>query len=63
MSGCDLLHHKLSQRCDALVRAVLPQPVCHKILKNQRIFPQPQCDANEVPGVLNGTTDDFIPVL
>lgn len=40
MSRSDLVHHKLCQRCDALVGAVLPQPISHEILKVQGLLPQ-----------------------
>ena len=63
MSRGDLLHHKLGQRGDALVRAVFPQPVCHEILKGQSFLPQTKSDANKVSCVFYGAADYFVSVL
>lgn len=63
MARGDLLHHELCQGGDALVRAVLPKSVRHKVLEGQRVLTQPQSDADEVTRVLNGAFDDLIPML
>lgn len=63
MSWGDFLHHKLSQRGDAFVRAVLAQAVAGKALKRERILAQPEHDADEVARMLNGAADDLITVL
>ena len=59
----DLLDHELGQRGDAIVRAVLPQTVCDEALEGQRLLPQAQHDADEVPSMLHGAADDLVPVL
>lgn len=59
----DLLNNKLGQRSNAVIGAVLPQPVCHETFEGQCLLPQPEHDADEIPRMLYGAADDIISVL